>query len=75
MISDLLVKGYAHEAIETELIALDCSKVWHVPLNIVYNPSLMWDAKAELREVSLNSKLPAVIFKFRDLKVGFGADI
>ncbi|XP_062537760.1 uncharacterized protein LOC134206081 [Armigeres subalbatus] len=90
MIADLLAKGYAHEATETELIALDCSKVWYVPLNIVYNPRkkkyrLVWDARAEVRGVSLNSKLlkgpdmltalPAVICKFREREVGFGADI
>ncbi|XP_062713284.1 uncharacterized protein LOC134290229 [Aedes albopictus] len=90
MIADYLVKGYAHEASESELLALDCSKVWYVLLNIVYNPRkkkfrLVWDARAEVRGVSLNSKLlkgpdmltalPAVICKFREREVGFGADI
>ncbi|XP_062541842.1 uncharacterized protein LOC134209834 [Armigeres subalbatus] len=90
MIADYLVKGYAHKATSSELEALGCSKVWYVPLNIVYNPRkqkfrLVWDARAEVRGVSLNSKLlkgpdmltalPAVICKFREREVGFGADI
>ncbi|XP_062533423.1 uncharacterized protein LOC134202455 [Armigeres subalbatus] len=90
MIADYLVKGYAHKATSFELEALGCSKVWYVPLNIVYNPRkqkfrLVWDARAEVIGVSLNSKLlkgpdmltalPAVICKFREREVGFGADI
>ncbi|XP_062538577.1 uncharacterized protein LOC134206858 [Armigeres subalbatus] len=90
MIADYLVKGYAHKATSSELEALGCSKVWYVPLNIVYNPRkqkfrLVWDARAEVRGVSLNSKLlkgpdmvtalPAVICKFREREVGFRADM
>ncbi|XP_058456703.1 uncharacterized protein LOC131434070 [Malaya genurostris] len=89
-IADYLAKGYAHKATSSELAAFDSNKVWHVPLNFVYNPKkekfrLVWDARAEVRGVSLNSKLlkgpdmltalPAVISKFREREIGFGADI
>ncbi|XP_065091440.1 uncharacterized protein LOC135712376 [Ochlerotatus camptorhynchus] len=90
MIGDYLAKGYAHIATPSELAAFDYSKVWYVPLNIVYNPRkqkyrLVWDARAEVKGVSLNSKLlkgpdmltalPAVICRFRERVIGFGADI
>ncbi|XP_058840906.1 uncharacterized protein LOC131696379 [Topomyia yanbarensis] len=62
MIAEYLGKGYAHKATSAELHAFDSSKVWYVPLNIVYNPRkkkyrLVWDARAEVKGVSLNSKL------------------
>ncbi|XP_058456758.1 uncharacterized protein LOC131434131 [Malaya genurostris] len=89
-IADYLAKEYAHKATSSELAAFDSNKVWHVPLNFVYNPKkekfrLVWDARAEVRGFSLNSKLlkgpdmltalPAVISKFREREIGFGADI
>ncbi|XP_058456704.1 uncharacterized protein LOC131434071 [Malaya genurostris] len=52
-IADYLAKGYAHKATSSELAAFDSNKVWHVPLNFVYNPKkekfrLVWDARAEV---------------------------
>ncbi|XP_055522433.1 uncharacterized protein LOC129716621 [Wyeomyia smithii] len=90
MIADYLVKGYAHVATPAELAEFDSNKVWYIPLNVVYNPRknkyrLVWDARAEVGGVSLNSKLlkgpdmltalPAVLCKFREQRIGFGADI
>ncbi|XP_055622254.1 uncharacterized protein LOC129765843 [Toxorhynchites rutilus septentrionalis] len=91
MVSEYLTKGYAHKASELELADTNQSKVWYLPLNVVINPKkpgkvrLVWDAAAAVAGVSLNSKLlkgpdmltalPAVICKFREKKVGFGADI
>ncbi|XP_055634214.1 uncharacterized protein LOC129774494 [Toxorhynchites rutilus septentrionalis] len=69
MVSEYLTKGYAHKASELELA----------------DTNQIWDAAAAVAGVSLNSKLlkgpdmltalPAVICKFREKKVGFGADI
>ncbi|XP_055622057.1 uncharacterized protein LOC129765672 [Toxorhynchites rutilus septentrionalis] len=90
MIGEYLAKGYAHIATRSELKAFDCTKVWYIPLNIVFNPRkqkyrLVWDARAEVKGISLNSKLlkgpdmltalPAVLCRFRERAIGFGADI
>ncbi|XP_053692618.1 uncharacterized protein LOC128741066 [Sabethes cyaneus] len=90
MVAEYLDKGYAHKATESELSESDPSRIWYVPLNIVSHPKkqklrLVWDARAEVKGVSLNSKLlkgpdmltalPAVICRFRERRVGFGADI
>lgn len=38
MIADYLVKDYAREVTASKLLALDYSRVLHVPLNFVYKP-------------------------------------
>ncbi|XP_055615048.1 uncharacterized protein LOC129761356 [Toxorhynchites rutilus septentrionalis] len=90
MIGEYLAKGYAHIATRSELKAFDYSKVWYIPLNIVFNPRkqkhrLVWDARAEVKGISLKSKLlkgpdmltalPAVLCRFRERAIGFGANI
>ncbi|XP_058448081.1 uncharacterized protein LOC131432741 [Malaya genurostris] len=90
MIAEYLAKGYAHKATLSELAAFESRKVWYLPLNIVHNSRkkkyrLVWDARAAVNGVSLNSKLlkgpdlltalPAVVCRFRERVIGFGADI
>ncbi|XP_065095026.1 uncharacterized protein LOC135716294 [Ochlerotatus camptorhynchus] len=84
-------KGYAHKASLVELAKADPRKVWYLPLNYVLHPKkpnkvrLVWDAAAQVDGVSLNSmlltgpdfltSLTAVIQRFRERLVAFGADI
>ncbi|XP_058456945.1 uncharacterized protein LOC131434299 [Malaya genurostris] len=90
-INDYQIKNYCHRATQAELNAVDRSKIWYLPLNIVLNPKkpnkvrLVWDAAASVNGVSLNSNLlkgpdlltslPAVISKFRERRIAFGGDI
>ncbi|XP_062541066.1 uncharacterized protein LOC134209104 [Armigeres subalbatus] len=83
-------KGYAHQATTEELNNANPSKVWYIPLDVVVNPMkgkvrLVWDGRASVKGISLNSQLmkgpdmlaslPAVINRFRERRVGFGGDI
>ncbi|XP_055589664.1 uncharacterized protein LOC129741877 [Uranotaenia lowii] len=84
-------KGYAHEASYEELVSSSPNKSWYLPLNVVLNPKkpgkvrLVWDAAATVSGISLNSQLlkgpdmlvslPAVINRFRERRIAFGADI
>ncbi|XP_055591330.1 uncharacterized protein LOC129743369 [Uranotaenia lowii] len=90
-IEEYLKKGYAHEITPDELTKTEKHKAWYLPLNVVLNPKkpskvrLVWDAAATVNGVSLNSQLlkgpdtmvslPAVISRFRERPVAFGADI
>ncbi|XP_055604350.1 uncharacterized protein LOC129752600 [Uranotaenia lowii] len=83
-------KGYAHTITSDEL-STEPHKTWYLPLNVVLHPKkpnkvrLVWDAAATVKGKSLNSQLlkgpdmlvslPAVISKFRELRVAFGGDI
>lgn len=82
---------YAHKATRAELDSADPGKVWYLPINVVLNPKkpnklrLVWDAAAQVEGTSLNSmlltgpdlltSLPAIIQKFRERAIAFGADI
>ncbi|XP_055584730.1 uncharacterized protein LOC129737593 [Uranotaenia lowii] len=84
-------KNYAHKASPKELAEAPTDRIWYLPLNVVLNPKkpnkirLVWDAAAEFGGTCLNSallpgpdlltSLPAVIQRFRERAVGFGADI
>ncbi|XP_058449373.1 uncharacterized protein LOC131429324 [Malaya genurostris] len=90
-IGDCFQTGLLWRATQAELNAVDRSKIWYLPLNIVLNPKkpnkvrLVWDAAASVNGVSLNSNLlkgpdlltslPAVISKFRERRIAFGGDI
>ncbi|XP_055604565.1 uncharacterized protein LOC129752812 [Uranotaenia lowii] len=90
-IEEYLQKGYAHEITSDELVKTDIHKTWYLPLNVVLNPKkpgkvrLVWDAAATVNGISLNTQLlkgpdmmvslPAVICRFRERPVAFGADI
>ncbi|XP_062698475.1 uncharacterized protein LOC115257886 [Aedes albopictus] len=84
-------KCYAHKATPGELSTATPGKVWYLPLNVVINPKkpgkirLVFDAAAQVNGVSLNSMLlvgpdllaplDAVVQKFRERPIAFGADI
>ncbi|XP_062710901.1 uncharacterized protein LOC134288972 [Aedes albopictus] len=83
-------KGYAHLATPDELAMANPSRVWYIPLDVVVNPlkgkvRLVWDGRASVNGVSLNSQLmkgpdlltslPAVINRFRERRIGLGGDI
>ncbi|XP_055585122.1 uncharacterized protein LOC129737973 [Uranotaenia lowii] len=86
-----LSKRYAHKATPEELDSAEPGRIWYLPLNYVENPKkpgkvrLVWDAAAQAHGISLNSvllpgpdlltSLPAVIQRFRERKVAFGADL
>ncbi|XP_055605754.1 uncharacterized protein LOC129753928 [Uranotaenia lowii] len=90
-IKDYQEKDYAYEASSEELVSSSPNKSWYLPLNVVLNPKkpgkvrLVWDAAATVSGVSLNSQLlkgpdmlvslPAVINRFRERRIAFGADI
>ncbi|XP_055604258.1 uncharacterized protein LOC129752511 [Uranotaenia lowii] len=90
-IVDYLQKGYAHVASADEISSTEPHKVWYLPLNAITSKSkpgkirLVWDAAAQVNGTSLNSQLlkgpdmlvslPAVINRFRERRVAFGADI
>ncbi|XP_058459679.1 uncharacterized protein LOC131435621 [Malaya genurostris] len=83
--------GYAHKATQDEISKVDANRVWYLPLSVVAHPRkpnkrrLVWDAAAKVNGVSLNSqllkgpdllvRLPGVICKFRERRIGFGGDI
>ncbi|XP_055603751.1 uncharacterized protein LOC129751982 [Uranotaenia lowii] len=90
-IVDYVQKGYAHVATADEISSTDSRKVWYLPLNAVSSKTkpgktrLVWDAAAQVEGTSLNSQLlkgpdmlislPAVINRFRERRIAFGADI
>ncbi|XP_055604694.1 uncharacterized protein LOC129752929 [Uranotaenia lowii] len=90
-IDSYLVKQYAHKATPQELASATPGRIWFLPLNVVIHPKkpekirLVWDAAAKVQGVSLNSmllpgpdlltSLPAVLQRFRERTVAFGADI
>ncbi|XP_055584852.1 uncharacterized protein LOC129737719 [Uranotaenia lowii] len=90
-IEQYLQKGYAHIATDEELSETNSHQTWYLPLNVVLNKKkpdkvrLVWDAAASVKGVSLNSQLlkgpdmtvslPAVISRFRERRVAFGADL
>ncbi|XP_055612702.1 uncharacterized protein LOC129759321 [Uranotaenia lowii] len=90
-IEQYLQKGYAHIATAEELSETNSHLTWYLPLNVVLNKNkpdkvrLVWDAAASVKRVSLNSQLlngpdmtvslPAVINRFRERRVAFGADL
>ncbi|XP_062542139.1 uncharacterized protein LOC134210130 [Armigeres subalbatus] len=91
LIAEYLIKGYAHKATVDELADMAKGNVWYIPLNVVINPRkpgkirLVWDARASVNGISLNSELltgpdqlvplQTVISKFREKRVAFGGDI
>ncbi|XP_062541700.1 uncharacterized protein LOC134209706 [Armigeres subalbatus] len=91
LIAEYLIKGYAHKATVDELADMAKGNVWYIPLNVVINPRkpgkirLVWDARASVNGISLNSELltgpdqlvplQTVISKFRERRVAFGGDI
>ncbi|XP_062537677.1 uncharacterized protein LOC134206002 [Armigeres subalbatus] len=88
---EYLQKGYAHVATAEELAKMDRRKMWYLPLNLILNTKkpgkvrLVWDAAARVDGVSLNSQLlkgpdmltslTAVVCRFRERPIAFGADI
>ncbi|XP_053698939.1 uncharacterized protein LOC128745898 [Sabethes cyaneus] len=89
-IIDYTRKGYIHKATKEELAEISGRTAWYLPLGLVTHPKkqkkrLVWDGKAEVEGISLNSQLlkgpdllvalPSVICKFREKRVGFGGDI
>ncbi|XP_062703755.1 uncharacterized protein LOC115259735 [Aedes albopictus] len=89
-IADYVQKGYIHKATEEELMEINRRQAWYLPLGLVIHPKkqkkrLVWDGKAQVNGVSLNSQLlkgpdllvslPSVICKFREKPVAFGGDI
>ncbi|XP_062537861.1 uncharacterized protein LOC134206187 [Armigeres subalbatus] len=88
---EYLQKGYAHVATAEELAKMDRRKMWYLPLNVILNTKkpgkvrLVWDAAARVDGVSLNSQLlkgpdmltslTAVVCRFRERPIAFGADI
>ncbi|XP_062708969.1 uncharacterized protein LOC134288366 [Aedes albopictus] len=83
-------KGYAHRATHTELNNADRNRMWFLPLGVVHHPRkqkvrLIWDAKATVQGVSLNSRLLkgpdlltpllAVLSSFRQFPVAVAGDI
>ncbi|XP_062713360.1 uncharacterized protein LOC134290275 [Aedes albopictus] len=89
-IIDYIQKGYIHKATEAELVEISSRQVWYLPLGLVTHPKkqkkrLVWDGRAQVNGVSLNSlllkgpdllvSLPSVICKFREKRIGFGGDI
>ncbi|XP_062709246.1 uncharacterized protein LOC134288424 [Aedes albopictus] len=89
-IVDYVQKGYVHKATEKELVEISRRQVWYLPLGLVTHPKkqkrrLVWDGKAQVDGVSLNSlllkgpdllvSLASMICKFREKRVAFGGDI
>ncbi|XP_062704139.1 uncharacterized protein LOC134286530 [Aedes albopictus] len=90
-LEDYQLKGYAHRATEAELASADIRRVWYLPLGAVVNPRkpgkirMIWDARAAINGISLNSvllkgpdqltSLPGVLVRFRQFKVGVSSDI
>ncbi|XP_053667845.1 uncharacterized protein LOC128718201 [Anopheles marshallii] len=90
IIKDYVTKGYVRQVTDEELKTF-YPKKWYLPVFPVTNPNkpkkirLVWDAAAEVRGVSLNKKLltgpdlltplQAVLFRFREYKIGVAADI
>ncbi|XP_055623613.1 uncharacterized protein LOC129767030 [Toxorhynchites rutilus septentrionalis] len=90
-LEDYQSKGYAHRATEKELNSADLRRVWYLPLGAVVNPRkptkvrMIWDARAAVNGISLNSvllkgpdqliSLPGVLVRFRQFNVAVSADI
>ncbi|XP_062707485.1 uncharacterized protein LOC134288006 [Aedes albopictus] len=90
-LEDYQAKGYAHRATEEELASADIRRVWYLPLGAVVNPRkpgkirMIWDARAAVNGISLNSvllkgpdqltSLPGVLVRFRQFHVGVCSDI
>ncbi|XP_053698951.1 uncharacterized protein LOC128745910 [Sabethes cyaneus] len=90
-IKEYVKKGYAHKASEMELHSTKANQVWYLPLGVVVNPRkpeklrLIWDAAAKVDGVSFNttllkgpdllSRLPTVLFRFRQFPVAVCGDI
>lgn len=82
--------GYLRRLTEDEARAR-WPKTWHLPIFAIVNPNkpgkvrLVWDAAAEVKGVSLNSKLltgpdlltnlTGILYKFRERPVAVGGDI
>ena len=89
-IEEYVQKGYARKLTATEA-AIQSPKTWYIPHFGVQNPNkpgktrLVFDAAAKSNGVSLNDMLlkgpdllnclPAVLWRFRQGKIGFTADI
>lgn len=87
LIQDYLRKGYASKVPEDEINLTS----WYLPIFVVRNPNkpnkirLVWDAAAEMHEVSLNkmlikgpdllTSLPGVLLRFREHRVAVTGDI
>ncbi|XP_062533722.1 uncharacterized protein LOC134202737 [Armigeres subalbatus] len=90
-LEDYQQKGYAHRATKEELANGDMRRVWYLPLGAVVNPRkpgkvrMIWDARAAVNGISLNSvllkgpdqltSLPGVLLRFRQFNVGVSSDI
>ncbi|XP_052901590.1 uncharacterized protein LOC128309263, partial [Anopheles moucheti] len=90
IMQDYVTKGYVRQVTDDERKTFYPRK-WYLPVFPVTNPNkpnkirLVWDAAAEVRGVSLNKKLltgpdlltslQAVLFRFREYKIGVAADI
>lgn len=89
-IHDYERKGFAHKATQAELDSVDRNRLWFLPLGVVQHPRkqkvrLIWDAKATVGSISLNSKLlkgpdlltplVAVLSSFRQFPVAVCGDI
>ncbi|XP_055615232.1 uncharacterized protein LOC129761532 [Toxorhynchites rutilus septentrionalis] len=88
---EYLLKGYTHRATNDEMVSADIRRIWYLPLGAVVNPRkpgkvrMIWDARATVNGISLNSvllkgpdqltSLPGVLARFRQFNVGVSADI
>ena len=90
-IAEYQEKGYIHKASSEELAEADPRRTWYLPLGVVLNPKkpskirIFCDAAAKVNGVSLNTMLLkgpdllntllGVLFKFRQKRIGFCADL